>query len=107
MAGYEADPPPPNKIDPTIEELLNSSDLHSGKFYYPLELFYFVPFLRRLVLPLQPKDSHAHMNLDSSEQGVHFNYAFEAAVRRTRYEFDKAVASLSPGDEALFTGKAT
>jgi len=63
----------------------------------------FVPFVKRFVIPLLPADSHAHMHLDSSKRGERFEYAFEAAVKRTRYEFDKTVAGLSPGQDALFT----
>ncbi len=35
-----------------------------------------------------PEDSHAHMHLDSSERGVRFEYAFEAAVKRTILELE-------------------
>jgi hypothetical protein len=43
------------------------------------------------------------MHLDSPTRGKRFIYAFEAAVKRTQYEFDKTVAGLMPGKEALFT----
>jgi hypothetical protein len=86
-----------------LDELVHSPDLHSGKLYYPLGVLSFIPLVKRFVIPLLPTDSHAHMHLDSSERGVRFEYAFEAAVKRTRYEFDKTVASLSSSQEALFT----
>jgi hypothetical protein len=96
-------PPPPSEIDPLIDELIHNPDLHSGKLYYPLEIFSFVPVVKNIVIPLLPKDSHAHMNLDSPTRGKRFAYAFEAAVKRTKREFDKTVAGLSPDFEALFT----
>jgi hypothetical protein len=96
--------PSPSEIDPLIDELVNSPELHSGKLYYPFEALSFVPFLKRFVIPLLPKDSHAWMNLDSPERGKRFEYAIEAALKRTRHEFDQTVAGLSPGQVALFTG---
>jgi hypothetical protein len=86
-----------------MEELIHSPNLHSGKLYYPLEIFSFIPVVKNVVIPLLPKDSHAHMNLDSPARGKRFDYAFEAAIKRTRYEFDKTVAGLSSDLEALFT----
>jgi hypothetical protein len=96
--------PSPPEIDPLIDELVNSPELHSGKLYYPLEALSFIPFLKRFVLPLLPEDSHAWMNLDSPERGKRFEYALEAALKRTRYEFDRTVAGLSSGEVALFSG---
>jgi hypothetical protein len=96
-------PPPPSEIAPLIDELIHCSDIYSGKLYYPLEILSFIPVVKNVVMPLLPKDSHAHMNLDSPERGPRFAYAFEAAVKRTQHEFEKTVAGLSPGPDALFT----
>jgi hypothetical protein len=96
--------PSPPEIAPLLEELVDSPELHSGKLYYPLEALSFIPFLKRFVMPLLPEDSHAWMNLDSPERGKRFEYALEAAIKRTRYEFDRTVAGLSSGQVALFTG---
>jgi len=96
-------PPPPPEIAPFIDELVYSPNLHSGKLYYPLGVFAFIPVVKRIVIPLLPEDSHAHMHLDSPARGERFNYAFEAAIKRTQYEFDKTVAGLSSSQEALFT----
>jgi hypothetical protein len=85
-----------------MDDLVRSPDLHSGKLYYPWEVLAFIPGLKRLVVPLLPADSHAHMHLDSPARGQRFDYAFEAAVKRTRYEFDQTVAGLSSAREALF-----
>ena len=87
--------PPLPQIDPLIEELIHSPDLHSGKLYYPWEVLSFIPIVKRLVIPLLPKDSHAHMNLDSPERKERFAYAFEAAVKRTTVEFESTVKNLS------------
>ena len=95
----DGNPLPPDKIDPLVEELIQSPELHSGKLYYPLELLSFIPLVKKIVIPLLPKDSHAHMNLDSPERGVRFAYTFEAAVKRTRIELDATAANLE--DDAL------
>jgi len=107
LARFENDggvPPPPSEIVPLMDELVRSPDLHSGVLYYPWEVLAFIPLVKRLVIPLLPENAHAHMHLDSPARGERFAYAFEAAVKRTRYEFDRTVAGLSPGLEALFTG---
>ena len=96
-------PPPPSEIAPLMDELVHSPDLHSGKVYYPWEILAFIPLLKRFVIPFMPEDSHAHMHLDSPARGERFTYAFEAAVNRTRLEFDKTVADLSSDRGALFT----
>lgn len=86
--------PPPDEIDPLDADLLNNPGLQSGKLYYPLEVLSFIPFLKKIVLPLMPRDSHAWMNLETPEQGPKFPYAFAAAVKRTRYESEKTVRGL-------------
>jgi hypothetical protein len=96
-------PPLPTEIVPLLDELVHSSNLRSGKLYYPWEVLAFLPGIKRLVLPFMPKDSHAHMHLDSPARGKRFAYAFVAAVKRTRHELDQTVAGLSSGQEALFT----
>jgi hypothetical protein len=96
-------PLPPSEIAPLMDELVHSPDLRTGKLYYPWEVLAFLPGIKQLVIPLMPKDSHARMQLDSPARGERFTYAFEAAVKRTRHEFDQTVAGLSSGQEALFT----
>lgn len=103
-AGKGGTPPPPSEIAPFMDELVHSPELHSGKLYYPWEVLAFIPGIKHLVIPLLPEDSHAHMHLDSPARGERFAYAFEAAVKRTQYEFDETVAGMSPGQEATFTG---
>jgi hypothetical protein len=105
LARFHSDgqkPPAPSEIDPLMNEFLTSPDLRSGKIYFPLEFLAYIPLLKPLVTRLLPRDSHAWMNIDSPERGERFAYAFEAAVKRTRSEFDTTVAGLLSGQEALF-----
>lgn len=87
--------PPPSEIDAMDPGLLNSPDLRSGKVYYLFELLYLVKDLRPYILPYTPRDSHAWMNLDSPEQGFKFDYAMQAAVKRTVIEFEKTTEDYS------------
>lgn len=96
--------PPPSEIDPVDPGLLASPDLRSGKVAYLAEVLVLVPGLRRLILPRLPADSHARMNLDSPASGPLFEYAFEAAVKRTVYEFEQVKAKLSSEQLHLFSG---
>jgi len=98
----EAQPAPP-EIDPVQKSLIQSPSLHSGKIYFPLDVLYFVPFLRELSLALLPHDSHGKMNLDSPKQGVRFSYARAAAVKRTQYEFEILEKILTPEMFSKFT----
>jgi hypothetical protein len=68
--------------------LIQSPSLRSGKIYFPLDVLYFIPFMRNFSLKFLPADSHGKMNLDSPQQGPRFEYARAAAVKRTKYEFD-------------------
>ena len=97
--------PTTSEVDPVDEDLIHSRALRSGKIYYPLEIFSFIKFLKPLVLPLLPRDSHAWMNLDSPAQGPHFLFAFQAAVKRTRLEFEKTTAGLAEDLLKAFTGR--
>lgn len=97
--------PTTSKVDPLDEDLLRSRALRSGKLYYPLELFAFIKFLKPLVKPLLPRDSHAWMNLDSPEQGPNFVFAYETAVKRTKIEFNKITMCLTGAQFAMFVDK--
>ena len=94
--------PDSSEIDPMDDVLIEGSTLRSGKIYYPLEALTFVPLLKKLVVPLLPRDSHAWMNLDSPARGPLFEYALQAAIKRTRYEFEVTTRNFSPGLLALF-----
>ncbi len=97
--------PPPEEIDPFDGDLFEGPDLRSGKIYWPLEPFSWIPFLRKFIVPLLPRDSHAWMNLDEPGRGPSFPYASAAAVRRTRYEYEQTVRGLSPELLLLFSGR--
>jgi hypothetical protein len=75
--------------------LIHSPDLRSGKVYLPLELLYFIRKTRAFSLRYLPRDSHAWMNLDSPEQGFKFDYAMQAAIKRTVIEFEKTTEGFS------------
>jgi hypothetical protein len=93
----------PADIDPADPDLIASPALHSGKLYYPQEALYFLRPLRQFALSILPRDSHAHMNLDSAERGPRFEYAFQAAVKRTVLEFEQVRAGLSAAELSAFT----
>ena len=88
-------PPAPPEVDPVDLTLLNSPDLRSSRMYYPLDVLYFIRPLRQFSLSHIPRDSHAWMNLDSPEQGFKFDYAMQAAIKRTKIEFDKTTLGFS------------
>lgn len=93
---FNGTPPSPAKIDPVQKNILNNPKLCSGKLYYPLELLYFIRPFRQAALSILPRDSHAHMNLDSARQGPRFDYAFAAAIKRTQYELEILEKILNP-----------
>jgi len=99
--------PESDAIDPNDQHILENSQLRSGRLYYPLEALSFVPKLRRFVLPLLPLDSHAWMNLDGPASGNKFPFAFSAALKRTRIEFEEVISDMSKEMIYLFTGKGS
>jgi hypothetical protein len=97
--------PTPSEIDPIEPDLIDTPALRSGVVYLPLEAFYHFHILRPLLMRILPRDSHAWMNLDSPKQGSNFAYAFQAAVKRTKIEFDKITNELPRHLFALFVDK--
>ena len=96
--------PTPPEVDPLDPDLIHTRALRSGRVYL-LELLSFIPILKPLVMPLLPRDAHGWMNLDSPAQGLNFQYAFQAGVKRTKIEFERTTQDL-PGDLlALFLDK--
>ncbi len=93
---HNGTPPTPPEIDPVQKSLIQSPKIHSGRIYIPMDVLYFVPFLRKLALALLPRDSHGRMNLDSPKQGPRFAYARAAAIKRTQYEFEVLEKILTP-----------
>jgi len=98
-------PTPPSEVDPLDPSLIHSPDLRSGKVYYLFELLYLAKRLRPYILPYTPRDSHAWMNLDSPEQGFKFDYAMQAAIKRTVIEFEKTTEGFSEEMCRLFLDK--
>jgi hypothetical protein len=99
--------PPPPQVDALNPEISNHPKLRSGHVYF-WEVLAFIPTLRPLTRKILPQDSHANMNLDYPERGPLFPYTFEAAVKRTQYEFELLTARIQDelGENALkrFTG---
>lgn len=94
--------PLPDEIDPLDNDLLKGPELRSGKIYWPFEPFSWIPGIGQWIVTLLPTDSHARMNLDSPARGPAFSYAFTAAVKRTRYEYELTVENLAPGLSGIF-----
>ncbi len=97
--------PTPPEIDPVDPDLINTRALRSGRVYLPLEVLYHFHVLRPWLMRILPRDSHAWMNLDSPQQGSNFAYAFQAAVKRTKIEFEKTTKNLPKDLFALFVDK--
>ena len=89
--------PPAPQIDPLDDRLLSSAALCSGRPYLPWGFLSFVPLIGGWVDTLLPADSHAQMHLDSPARGPRFEYAFQAAVKRTRAEFEFLARTLPAG----------
>ena len=103
LAQFEQESAPrPLDVDHADQAIIKSASLRSGKLYYPLELFSYIPIIKRLVMPHLPKDSHAWMNIDSPKQGKKFEYTFAAAIKVTRDEFGKVLNGLSTEEADLF-----
>jgi hypothetical protein len=98
-----ATPPAPREIDPVSAAVLADPGLHTGRIYHPLDALAFIPFLRKLVLPHLPADSHAHMNHDGPHVSPQWDYVFHASVKRTILEFEKTISRLSPAQVSTFT----
>jgi hypothetical protein len=95
--------PAPDQIDGLDSRLLHHPALVSGRIYLPLEAITFFTSLRPLARRWLPRDSHAWMNLDNPSRGPLFPYSIEAAVQRTRVEFDRTLAAIGEGqgEEAM------
>jgi hypothetical protein len=56
---------------------------------------YFPRISRAFALRFLPRDSHAWMNLDEPAQGFKFDYAMQAAIKKTVIEFEKTTTGIS------------
>jgi hypothetical protein len=86
--------------------LMNSPELRSGKVYW-LEVLTLIPPLKPLVMPLLPRDAHGWMNLDAPERGPNFRYAFHAAIKRTKIEFERTTHNLPEDLVKTFVDRST
>jgi hypothetical protein len=98
--------PTPSEVDPVDPDLIDTRALRSGRIYMPLELLSAIPLFKPLALRFLPRDSHAWMNLDSPEQGPNFKYALQAALKRTRIEFEKTTRGLPQNLLLLFIDRS-
>ena len=90
----------PADIDFWNEQLINNPALFSGRFYVPREPLSMLPLVGKYFKNGLPRDSHAWMNLDSPERGHLFEYARQAAIKRTRFELQKTVKVLENQPDA-------
>ena len=97
--------PDPEQVNPMDPDLLGSPELRSGKVYLPWEVFTLVSFLEPVVKRFLPRDSHAWMNLDSPRQGYQFDYAVQAAVKRTGIEFAETTKGIKEKLVRAFEGR--
>ena len=93
----------PQDVEPMDRDLLHSSALRSGKIYL-LEVLTLIPPLKPFAMSILPRDAHGWMNLDAPERGPNFSHAFQAAVKRTRIEFEKTTKDLPENLIGLFVG---
>jgi hypothetical protein len=103
---FKGDLPPAHQIEALDSSLANSPDFYSVRTY-PWGWLGNIPLLNRWLWSLLPVDCHTRLNLDSPASGPLFAYAFAAAVKRTRYEFQEISAGLNHDRQALarFTGR--
>jgi len=96
--------PTPPEVDPLGPDLIDTRALRSGKVYF-LEILTLILPLKPLVMPFLPRDAHGWMNLDSPKQGPNFDFALQAAVKRTKIEFEKTTKGLPEDLLGLFVDK--
>ena len=91
----------PSEIDGLDQDLLSHPDLRTGTAEVWRDWIYHFAFAAPLARRTPPRPgSHQAMNLDSPERGPRFDYAVEAAVQRTLYEYTRASnAILRVGEE--------
>jgi hypothetical protein len=96
--------PPPSEVNPLDPDLIHTSALRSGRVYFFEALTFIIP-LKRLVMSFLPRDAHGWMNLDSPQRGPNFRYAFQAAVKRTKIEFERTTQDLPEELLVLFVDR--
>jgi hypothetical protein len=96
--------PSASEVHPMHPDLIHSPALRSGKVY-ALELLTVIPFLAPLVKPWLPRDAHAWTNVDSPARGPRFKYVFQAALKRTKIEFESTTRDLPRELVGLFVDR--
>ena len=96
--------PAPSDVHPMDPNLLHTPALRSGKVYV-LEALTMIHPIRSFVMPFLPRDSHAWLNIDSPERGSNFKYVFQAAIKRTKIEFERTTRDLPQDLFAQFVDK--
>ncbi|MCG2768069.1 MAG: hypothetical protein L6435_06745 [Anaerolineae bacterium] len=94
----------PSEIDGLDQDLLSHPDLRTGTAVVWRDWIYHFWFAAPLARRIPPRPgSHQAMNLDSPEKGPRFDYAVEAAVQRTLYEYTRAADAIlrTRGKQAL------
>jgi hypothetical protein len=102
LAAQGGGTPPVEAINGLDPMFLNHPRLISGSIYLA-DVLYLVPQLRAWIRTWAPRDSHAVMNLDSPAMGPLYPYSIEAAIQRTRAEFDRTLAAIGEtlGERAM------
>lgn len=93
-----------HRISPIDTGILESPELISGKIYFPWEALAFFPIFVPILKRVLPRDSHTWTNLDSPKSGSQFYFAYEAARKRTAYEYQQIRQKLTPKQALLFSG---
>jgi len=91
-------------IEPLDMDILEHPELKSGKIYYPWEALAFFPVFVPILKRLLPHDAHTWMNFDSPKSGSQFYFAYEAARKRTAYEYQLIRLKLTPDQALRFSG---
>ena len=98
-----------DNLDFLDDEILSHFFLYSHTAYFPLDyLISAIPFTGKYLTKYLPENSHAKMNLDSPSSGDNFQWAFMAALCRTKHEYSLIEKFLLTKDRsllALFTDK--
>jgi hypothetical protein len=79
--------PQPEELNALNKEILENPQLQSGKINYLHEALHLIPLMNRIAQRILAGDSHAKMNIDNPGQNPLFPYVFEAAKKRTLFEY--------------------
>ncbi len=83
--------PAPDQIDALDAELLQHPELHTASSDPLVGKIGSLPLIGKYFVDDLPEHVHARMNLDHPGRGMLFEYAYAAASKRTRYEYNRIV----------------